>query len=92
MDTYAYFGEPVYEYSLKQGINDGFLTPFRVKQWSTTMDDYVHKPGDIVLEGEIESDRIYDEDDFAQNRIQIIERDKYRVERQTDRWEDGPRG
>src|SRR5208283_4225928 len=32
VDTYAYFGEPVYVYSLKDGINDGFLTPFRVKQ------------------------------------------------------------
>ena len=33
-DTYAYFGEPVFIYSLKEGINDGFLTPFRVKQIS----------------------------------------------------------
>lgn len=40
-DTYAYFGEPVYVYSLKQGINDGFLTPFRVQQIATTLDDYV---------------------------------------------------
>lgn len=32
VDTYAYFGEPVYIYSLKEGINDGFLTPFRVKK------------------------------------------------------------
>src|SRR5439155_7492505 len=39
-DTYAYFGEPVYIYSLKDGINDGFLTPFKVKQISTTMDEY----------------------------------------------------
>src|SRR3546814_2571091 len=31
-DTYAYFGEPVFVYSLKEGINDGFLTPFKVKQ------------------------------------------------------------
>jgi type I site-specific restriction endonuclease len=31
-NTYAYFGEPVYIYSLKEGINDGFLTPFKVKQ------------------------------------------------------------
>jgi type I restriction enzyme R subunit len=30
-DTYEYFGEPVFTYSLKDGINDGFLTPFRVK-------------------------------------------------------------
>jgi type I restriction enzyme R subunit len=34
VDTYAYFGEPVFTYSLKDGINDGFLTPFRVKQIS----------------------------------------------------------
>ena len=34
-DTYAYFGEPVYTYSLKEGINDGYLTPFKVKQIAT---------------------------------------------------------
>ena len=33
-DTYDYFGEPIYTYSLKQGINDGFLTPFKVKEIS----------------------------------------------------------
>ncbi|MCE7976600.1 MAG: restriction endonuclease subunit R, partial [Nitrospira sp. NTP1] len=37
IDTYRYFGEPVYVYSLKDGINDGFLTPFKVKQISTTL-------------------------------------------------------
>ena len=37
VDTYAYFGDPVYIYSLKEGINDGFLTPFKVKQISTTL-------------------------------------------------------
>jgi type I restriction enzyme, R subunit len=31
-DTYAYFGDPVYEYSLKQGIDDGFLAPYRVRR------------------------------------------------------------
>jgi type I restriction enzyme, R subunit len=35
-DTYAYFGEPVYIYSLKEGINDGYLTPFKVRQIATT--------------------------------------------------------
>src|SRR5260221_878080 len=44
VDTYAYFGEPVYVYSLKEGINDGFLTPFKVKQMSTTLDEYVYTP------------------------------------------------
>ena len=40
IDTYRYFGEPVYIYSLKKGINDGFLTPFKVKRIKTTLDDY----------------------------------------------------
>ena len=44
VDTYAYFGEPVYIYSLKEGINDGFLTPFKVRQISTTLDEYVYTP------------------------------------------------
>jgi type I restriction enzyme R subunit len=55
VDTYAYFGEPVYIYSLKEGINDGFLTPFKVKQISTTLDEYVYSPDDKLVEGEIES-------------------------------------
>ena len=50
-DTYAYFGEPVYVYSLKEGINDGFLTPFKVKQISTTIDEYVYTPDDQLVEG-----------------------------------------
>ncbi len=37
-DTYKYFGDPVFIYSLKEGINDGFLTPFRVRQIATTLD------------------------------------------------------
>ncbi|MEW6077299.1 MAG: EcoAI/FtnUII family type I restriction enzme subunit R [Thermodesulfobacteriota bacterium] len=77
-DTYAYFGEPVYVYSLKDGINDGYLTPFKVRQIVTTLDDYVYTSDDQVIEGEIEQGRRYTEDDF--NRvIQIREREKYRV-------------
>ena len=51
VDTYAYFGEPVYIYSLKEGINDGFLTPFKVKQISTTLDEYVYTPDDTAGRG-----------------------------------------
>jgi len=77
-DTYAYFGEPVYIYSLKEGINDGYLTPFRVKQIATTLDDYVYTSDDQIIEGEIEQGRRYTEDDF--NRvIEIREREQYRV-------------
>lgn len=77
-DTYAYFGEPVYLYSLKEGINDGFLTPFRVKQIATTLDEYVYTPDDRVVEGEVESGKRYTEADF--NRIiEIKEREAHRV-------------
>jgi len=78
-DTYAYFGEPVYIYSLKDGINDGYLTPFRVKQISTTLDDYVYTPDDTLIEGEIETGRRYEEPDFNKI-IEIKEREKKRVE------------
>jgi type I restriction enzyme R subunit len=79
VDTYAYFGEPVYVYSLKDGINDGFLTPFRVKQISTTLDDYVFTPDDTVVEGEVEAGRRYEERDFNRT-IEIRERERKRVE------------
>jgi type I restriction enzyme, R subunit len=78
VDTYNYFGEPVYVYSLKEGINDGFLTPFKVKQIATTLDDYVYVPDDKVVEGEVEEGKRYVEQDF--NRvIEIAERERYRV-------------
>jgi type I restriction enzyme R subunit len=77
-DTYVYFGEPVFVYSLKDGINDGFLTPFKVRQIATTLDDYVYTPDDQVIEGQIETGKRYEEKDF--NRvIEIKEREAYRV-------------
>jgi len=79
VDTYAYFGEPVYIYSLKEGINDGFLTPFRVRQISTTLDDYIYTPDDTVIEGEIESGKRFEEEDFNKI-IEIKEREQKRVE------------
>jgi type I restriction enzyme R subunit len=78
IDTYKYFGEPVYIYSLKEGINDGFLTPFKVKQISTTLDDYVFTPDDKLIEGEIESGKRYTEADFNKV-IEIKEREAHRV-------------
>ena len=79
VDTYAYFGEPVYVYSLKEGINDGFLTPFKVKQIQTTLDYYVYTPDDAVVEGEIEAGKVYEEGDFNRS-IEIREREKKRVQ------------
>lgn len=78
VDTYAYFGDPVYTYSLKDGINDGFLTPFKVKQIATTLDDYVYTPDDNVIEGEVETGRRYVESDFNKI-IEIKEREAHRV-------------
>jgi type I restriction enzyme R subunit len=78
-DTYKYFGDPVFIYSLKEGINDGFLTPFRVKQIQTTLDYYTYTPDDTVVEGEIEAGKLYDEPDFNRS-IEIREREKKRVE------------
>ncbi len=78
-DTYAYFGEPVFTYSLKEGINDGFLTPFRVKQITTSLDEYVYTADDTVVEGEVQEGKRYTEAEF--NRIIEIERrERQRVE------------
>lgn len=78
VDTYRYFGEPVFIYSLKEGINDGFLTPFKVKRIKTSLDDYAYTSDDTVMEGEVQPFKLYVEKDF--NRIiEIKEREAKRV-------------
>lgn len=79
VDTYRYFGEPVYIYSLKEGINDGFLTPFKVKRIKTTLDDYIYTSDDMVIEGEIEQGKQYTEPDFNKI-IEIEARESERVQ------------
>ncbi|PIQ08243.1 MAG: restriction endonuclease subunit R, partial [Ignavibacteriales bacterium CG18_big_fil_WC_8_21_14_2_50_31_20] len=79
VDTYKYFGNPVYIYSLKEGINDGFLTPFKVKRIKTTLDDYVYTSDDQIIEGEIEEGKIYTEPEFNKT-IEILAREKRRVQ------------
>lgn len=78
VDTYKYFGDPVYIYSLKEGINDGFLTPFKVKRIKTTLDDYIYTDDDTVVEGEVEEGKLYEEKDFNR-KIVIPARERYRV-------------
>jgi type I restriction enzyme R subunit len=79
VDTYAYFGEPRYIYSLKEGIGDGFLTPFRVRKYQTSIDDYTFVGDDTVVAGEVEVGKLYTGGDF--NRVIIIrEREVFRVE------------
>ncbi|MFA9190574.1 DEAD/DEAH box helicase family protein [Flavobacterium sp. FZUC8N2.13] len=77
-DTYKYFGEPVYIYSLKEGINDGFLTPFKVKRIKTTLDDYIFTSDDHIVEGDIVEGKLYIESDFNKI-IEIKEREAKRV-------------
>ena len=77
-DTYAYFGNPVFVYSLKEGIQDGFLTPFKVKRIQTTIDEYVYTSDDEVIEGEVEDGYVYKEGDFNR-KIVIEERERMRV-------------
>jgi len=78
-DTYLYFGKPVYIYSLKDGINDGFLTPFKVKEIATTYDTYQYTPDDTVIEGEVEEGRKFTQEE--QNRvIELMDVERYRVQ------------
>ena len=78
VDTYSYFGEPVYIYSLKEGINDGYLTPFKLRQIATTIDNYTYTSDDQLVKGEIEVGKLYGEKDFN-HIIEIKEREAYRV-------------
>jgi len=78
VDTYEYFGHPVYQYSLKQGIGDGYLTPFKVAKFTTSLDEYIYTSDDEIKQGEVEEGRIYKESDF--NRIiEIKEKEIQRV-------------
>lgn len=63
VDTYEYFGTPAFEYSLKDGINDGFLTPYRVKRVRTNLDELVLTKDDQVIEGESGQD-VYQVEDY----------------------------
>ena len=79
-NTYEYFGKPVYEYSLKEGIADGFLTPFRHCKMQSNIDDYIYSPEDEILSGEVEEGKVYTENDFYQGNITIRQRDEARVQ------------
>ena len=83
VDTYNYFGDPVYIYSLKEGVEDGFLTPFRVKQISSDLDTYKYSEGDVIIEGEIDKDKTYTESELNRS-IVIEDREKQRVQQFMD--------
>jgi type I restriction enzyme, R subunit len=62
----GYFGEPLYSYSLKQGIRDGFLAPYKVVKVHIDRDVEGYRPesGTLDREGEEVEDRIYNQKDF----------------------------
>ena len=66
-----YFGEPVYTYSLKEGIEDGFLAPYKVVRVDIDVDLQGWRPtkGQIDNNGEIIDDRIYNQKDFDRSLI-----------------------
>ena len=77
-DTYAYFGEPLYTYSLKQGINDGFLTPFKVIKVNSSLTNVVLDGGDTVIKGKPVEGKIYGPKEFGRE-IMSQERDEFMV-------------
>jgi len=77
-DTYAYFGEPVYTYALKEGINDGFLTPFRVKEVQTNFDEYTVTSDDVIVYGEAEVGDTFTYKDYGR-KIIIDDVERYRI-------------
>ncbi|MCR5065717.1 MAG: DEAD/DEAH box helicase family protein [Bacteroidales bacterium] len=79
VNTYTYFTYHAYEYSLKQGIDDGFLTPFRHINMKSNIDDYIYSPDDEVVSGVVEEGKVYTEKDFYNGNIKIRKRDEARV-------------
>ena len=67
----SYFGEPIYTYSLKQGIEDGFLAPYKVIRVSIDRDVEGWRPekGQTDIDGNLIEDREYDRTDFDKKLI-----------------------
>ena len=79
-----YFGEPVYSYSLKQGIQDGYLAPYKVVKIHIDKDVEGYRPekGQRDRDGELIEDRIYNAKDFDRNLV-IDDRTRLVAERIT---------
>lgn len=80
-----YFGEPIYTYSLKEGIEDGYLAPYKVVRYAIDTDVYGYRPevGKTDKEGELVEDREYGVKDFDKN-IVIDERTQLVAEKITE--------
>ncbi len=80
-----YFGDPIYTYSLKKGIDDGFLAPYRVVRVGLNIDLEGWRPpkGFMDKDGKIVDDRIYNRTDFDKN-IVVDERRKIVAQKITE--------
>ena len=83
IDTYDYFGKPIYTYSLKQGIEDGYLSPYRVTQLTSNYDEYKYSNEDVIIEGEIDIEKTYSEAEHNKS-IEIKDREADRVKKFMD--------
>lgn len=63
-DNFEYFGTPIYTYSLKQGIEDGFLAPYKVIRYRFNNDEWRPPQGFVDVNGELVPDEIYNESMF----------------------------
>lgn len=88
----AYFGEPVFTYSLRQGIDDGFLAPYKVVRISTTIDDgWRPTAGMVDKYGQEVEDRIYNLKDYDRQlaideRTQLVAQKITAYLKETDRF------
>ncbi len=71
VDTYRYFGDPIYTYSLNQGIDDGFLAPYRVYRIMTNVDEAGWRPGPGELDryGRVIPDQDYTTTEFERKLV-----------------------
>lgn len=88
-----YFGEPVYTYSLKQGIEDGFLAPYQVVRVKPSVDVYGWRPeaGTVDDNGELIDDRVYEKQDFDRDlvikeRTDVVAKKITQFLKETDRY------
>ncbi len=93
VDSYTYFGDPLYEYSLAQGIEDGFLAPYRVRRVVLSPDAHGFAPdqGQLDLLGKEIPEGLYTTKDFERvvsllNRTEAAAKHLTEYLRRTDRW------
>ena len=87
----SYFGDPIYTYSLKEGIEDGFLAPFKVINVTTDISEgWRPRNGQLDINGELIPDRVYTNSDYDYNiiiedRIQQVASEITKYLKSTDR-------